>query len=151
MSGEQTSPEQPLEEAQLHDQINQGPSEVVQLLPTIPADDSELAKTAVELANHLGGSLFVGVNDDGEPTDVADINRVEREAATILEDYIEGDFRYYTFTYDIDNSGILEVRVKKYETLPCAVDGRFYRWKPVISRPLSPQEVSELMTDFFDN
>ncbi|WP_336358538.1 AlbA family DNA-binding domain-containing protein [Haloarcula sp. CGMCC 1.6347] len=146
MNWGESSGETPLEEKDIHNAKSQSQPEVLTFFPQVPEDDFKLARKAVEFSNHKGGTIFIGISGEGKFTGVGDPSEVEVEVGVLLEDRIEGDFRYHTFTYDIDGCGIIEVRIKTYETLPCSVDGKFYKWKPV-PRPLSPREVRELMLD----
>ncbi len=144
MSWRDGSFEVALEEKDIYDAIENFRPEVLRFFPHIPEDKFNLVRTTVEFANHEGGTIFLGISEEREFTGVEDSNEVEREVGILLEDRIEGDLRYYTFSYEIENNNIIEVRIKRYSNLPCSADGKFYKWKPV-PRPLSPHEVRDLM------
>lgn len=147
MSWQGESTEGPLANKEVHDAVNNQQSEVLEFLPSMPEDEFELAKKAVQFANHKGGSIFLGINSQGKFKGLSDINDTKLKIGTILEDRVEGDLRYYLFIYSIDGKDILELRVKEFQELPCAVDGRFFKWKPAVSRPLSPEEVRILFNE----
>lgn len=144
MSWQGEAAEGPLANKEVHDAVDNQQSEVLEFLPSLPDEEFKVAKKAVEFANHKGGSIFLGIDNQGDFKGLSNIQDVKIRVGTILEDRVEGDLRYYLFIYSISNDDILELRIKEFRDLPCAVDGQFFTWKPAVSRPLSPDEVRTL-------
>lgn len=145
MSWRDESVETRLSETDIEDALKYSSNEVLEFFPNIPENLSNLLKTIVEFANHKGGTVFVGINEDGDYVGVSDRESVKEDIGVNIEDRVEGDLNYYIFEYEIESSDIIEIRVKQFSELPCAVDGKFYQWKPIQTRPLSPSEVKSLM------
>lgn len=147
MSWRSESVEKPLDETDIQDALDHSDTEVLAFFPGVPEEEFDLLRKVVEFANHEGGTIFVGIDERGNYGGLSDAGKAKENVGMYLEERVEGDLSYYMFEHEIESSDIVEIRIKEFESLPCAVDGQFYKWKPVQTRPLSPREVKELMQD----
>lgn len=87
-------------------------------------DGEGIKKTLVAFANTYGGELYLGVNDDGKPVGLANIDKIEEKLASTVRDNISpsiaGDLTTERLT--VAGKQILHVHVDKGPHAPYCLD-----------------------------
>ncbi|NHN41825.1 ATP-binding protein [Halorubellus sp. JP-L1] len=100
-------------------------SDVLEFKAELPDHVNSLRKEVAALANHEGGALLLGVDDDGNPVGLDKIDSDEERVAGVLSDGLTSVVRNIKKAR-VDGADILIINVERTTTAPIAVDGSFY-------------------------
>lgn len=107
------------------------------------------AATLCAFANGNGGSLFIGVRNDGSVCGVREPDDVATRLRDLARTRIEPSLTIQTLEHGVDGAVVVEARVRPRRGEPCAVVAsrdarRVYVREGSSSRPASPAEVKAL-------
>jgi ATP-dependent DNA helicase RecG len=106
----------------------------------------KIARTIVAFANTSGGSLYIGVDDDGTVVGIDDIDKVQLNVKNILRDAIRPDVSLYTAmnTEQRDGKWILRLDVGRGTSKPYYLTSHGLRSEGVyVRRGSSNEQASE--------
>jgi len=109
-------------------------------------DASDIAKEVVALSNNGGGTVFVGVNDDGTVAGIERPKEAGERIAGVLQD-IQSPPNYDILELEVQDKSIISIIVPNYPHFPLAYDYKFYQRRGTTKQKLTPPEVWELMPD----
>jgi len=118
--------------------LSKGPNQLIALLPD--ADPDALAETMVAFANADGGTLYIGVNEDGLPTDAAfpdEFDVVANQAALLCRPPIPVEWQ----EAEIAGEFVFVGRVPRSPELHTLADGRVLVRAGAENRPLTGEQV----------
>ncbi len=93
----------------------------------------DIVKEIIAFMNTKGGTIFIGVDDDGEVVGVEDVDRVTNQLASVIHDSIRPDAKGYIHI-DILESNIISVRVEEGSAKPYYLQGKGLRPEGVFVR-----------------
>lgn len=105
---------------QIHDLLKQGEHELLDFKKRVD-DPVKIAKTLVAFANTKGGTLLIGVDDDGEIIGV-DANEEKYIINKAAKEFCFPVVKVKYKLLNADGTDVLSVEVEKSATLHCAVD-----------------------------
>lgn len=111
-----------------------------------PPDASELAKEVVALANHQGGILVIGIDDEGSVKGLDDIATTESRLIDVCKEYIDPPINDISTESKIrGGEDVLIVRVPRGDSMeePYRYDGTAYGRIVHHTRELSDEEIEE--------
>jgi len=117
--------------------LSEGEGERIEFKEGLGQVDREI----VALANAGGGSIFVGVNDQGEIVGINVGNRMQSEVSTIARN-CEPPLKVETFVYP---EKVLEVRVSEGTDKPYRCKGGFYLRMGPNTQKLNRNEIRQLI------
>ena len=90
-------------------------SEVVELKSKIVSD---ICKEIIAFANTKGGTLYIGIEDDGNVVGIEDCDRVTLQLTNMIRDSIKPDITMFVRyeTLSVDDKNIIVVTLSKNET-----------------------------------
>jgi len=91
------------------------------------SDTKDIAKEAVAFANSQGGRILIGVSNSGQLIGLSEPNATEEAVAQVLRDRVTPDVTDSIKLHRIEDSAILEVRVRPMDEFPASMNGVFYR------------------------
>ena len=96
----------------------------------------DLKKTVVAFANTDGGTLYIGIADDGTPVGVDDPNEVILQLTNMVRDSVMPDLTMFTSAgiEKIDGRAIVTLRVQKGTSAPYYIAGKGIRPEGVYVR-----------------
>lgn len=97
---------------------------------------SDLNKEVIAFANTNGGEIYVGVNDDGSPCGLKDINEVELQCVNHIANTIKPDVTTFV-KYEkivLDGKDVLKIVVNKGSMTPYYIAGKGIRPEGVYLR-----------------
>lgn len=97
---------------------------------------NDLNKEVIAFANTNGGEIYVGLNDDGSPCGLSDINEVELQCINHIANTIKPDVTTFV-KYEkivIDNKDVLKIIVNKGSMTPYYIAGKGIRPEGVYVR-----------------
>lgn len=103
--------------------IMRGENEVVEFKQDVPKNTEVLAKTAVAFANTFGGTIFLGVTDNGEIVGFSDPKGEER-VRNILRTHCEPPISPIIEIKHLQERPILLVRIKEETNKPYTIRGK---------------------------
>jgi ATP-dependent DNA helicase RecG len=121
--------------------LSKGPNQLIALLPE--ADPDALAETMVAFANADGGTLYIGVDKDGLPTDAAfpdEFDGVINQAAMLCRPPIPVEWQ----EAEIAGEFVFVGRVPRSPELHTLADGRVLVRAGAENRPLTGEQVRQL-------
>lgn len=106
--------------------IRQGESETLDFKKIVPGA-MKIAKTMVSFANHKGGTLLIGVNDNGTISGVRGLEEkyVLETAATI---YCKPELPIEIIPWEIHGKEVLEVKIPRGENKPYYAKDENDKW-----------------------
>ena len=106
------------------DLIKKGEGETVEFKEQIPKT-VELAKVLVALANKEGGTVLIGVSDNGTVVGTSFNDKMNRLISDVASNNCEPPIRIETELVEIDGKGVLLIHVPRSNELHSA-KGQFY-------------------------
>jgi len=105
---------------QIHDLLKQGEHELLDFKKRVD-DPVKIAKTLVAFANTKGGTLLIGVDDDGEIIGV-DSNEEKYIINKAAKEFCLPAVKVRYKLLNADGTDVLSVEIEKSEILHCAID-----------------------------
>ncbi len=112
-----------MEQARLLDLIKQGENDRIEFKPFgIVKLSSEFCAGLVALANRHGGTILLGVNDDGSREGVRiDADKMVTEISNLAKDKCSPSITFDFHHHSLDDGDVLEIDVKRRTSIPSAV------------------------------
>jgi ATP-dependent DNA helicase RecG len=107
-------------------------------------DASDIAKEVVALSNNGGGTVFVGVDDEGTVVGTESPKETGERIAGVLQD-IQSPPNYDILELEVQGEPVVSIVVPNYPHLPLAYNYKFYQRRGTTKQKLTPPEVWELM------
>jgi ATP-dependent DNA helicase RecG len=121
--------------------LKQGESQTVEFKVSF---QDETIQTVGAFANVSGGTILIGVNDDGIPVGVAvgkeTLREITDRIASCTEPRVVPDVRVQT----VRRRTIISIQVPEYPIKPVAVRGRCYRRVGRSNRHMPPAEIAQM-------
>lgn len=133
--------------------ISGGESISVEFKEKLPEPPKKLACEMAAFANSQGGSILIGVRDDGQIVGVADADKVMCDVANMARDAVKPAIRPEIACANIEKSSIVMVTIAR-QMLPRQVEGKHYLRVGTTIRQATSEEVAALyinrpgITDF---
>ncbi len=121
--------------------LKQGESQTVEFKVSF---QEEALQTIGAFANTHGGTLYIGVNDIGEPTGITIGKSTLTELADRISACTEPRVISEIQVQRIQDCAIITVQVPEYPIKPVAVRGRCYRRVGSSNRQMPPAEVAQM-------
>jgi ATP-dependent DNA helicase RecG len=76
---------------------------------------SDIKKTVVAFANSKGGTIYIGISDDGEIIGVDDLDQTLQNALNSIRDSIKPDVSIYTSSRvkNIEGKNVIEINIQR--------------------------------------
>jgi hypothetical protein len=129
----------------LADLIDDIESQIVEAKKELPKEVDEIAKEAVALANHKGGVIIIGADDDGAIKGVENVQKTNERVSGVVTDSIEPPLNIEVLQRSIGNEDILVVKTEKVTEVPRNVDGKYYKRVGTTKQALGPHELKDIM------
>jgi ATP-dependent DNA helicase RecG len=124
--------------------INQGENNAVEFNSAAVTSDS-LAKEIVSFANTLGGSILIGVEDDGTITGITNAPQIEEWVANICRNNVVPPLNTTTTIEKVGHLDILHIQIPKGKDKPYQTNkNQFLIRVGSTNRVASPQELMRL-------
>ncbi|WP_247005127.1 AlbA family DNA-binding domain-containing protein [Halosolutus gelatinilyticus] len=130
----------------LDEALKIGEAAKIEFKQECPPDASKLAKEVVALANHQGGILVIGVDDDGSVHGLDNIATTESRLIDVCKEYIDPPIKdISTERKTRCGEGVLVVRVPSANSMeqPYRYDGTAHGRIVHHTRELSDEEIEE--------
>ncbi len=96
----------------------------------------DIKKTVVAFANTNGGSIFIGIEDDGTVTGVDNVDAVMLKTTNAIRDAVRPDITLFTecFAEEIDGRSVIVLKIQKGTAAPYYLAGKGIRPQGVYVR-----------------
>lgn len=118
----------------------------VEFKEKLPDPPKKLAHEMAAFANVQGGTILIGVRDDGVITGVDDPDSVIRDVANLARDVVKPAIRPEIHRENADGFSIVRIEIPR-QMLPRQVDGKHYLRVGTTVRQASSEEVAALYTN----
>lgn len=132
---------EPPEQIDIIEALSIGESEIVEFKQELPDTIRDISKEIVALSNHRGGSLFIGISDDGEVVGLTDAGDTEERVTGAINDHIEPTIRPMIEIVTHDGNDVLAIHVPQAEDKPFSLDGSFYIRSGTIVETMSSDDL----------
>lgn len=103
--------------------IKRGENEEVEFKQEFPKNWEEFAETLIAFANGKGGSILLGVADDGVITGIKD-QKIDETIQNCIRTYAEPPLQIKTTKHQVRNEMVVWVQVKEGDNKPYTVRGK---------------------------
>lgn len=117
---------EPLEKIDLAEALQIGESEQVEFKRELPSNVRDVTKELVALANHQGGTLILGVENDGNVIGLEDIHEIEERVFGSINSNIDPPLRVQVEKLEHEESDLLQLHVPQADDKPFGIGGKFY-------------------------
>lgn len=125
--------------------IERGESERVEFKEKVPNNGRKLTKDMIALANNAGGTLLIGVKDNGELDGVEDIQGAREDVSDFAtSNNIEPGLTFSMDSISINGNDILIIEIRQAE-IPTGQNGVFYYRDGPSSNPMSGMRMLEFV------
>lgn len=133
----------------IEDRIKNGEDSYTQFKENI-FDSKKLAEELVAFSNAEGGTLFIGIRDDGSVSALSqtDIQRLNQLISNTANDNVKPPIYPLVEIVNIEGKAVIAVHVKKGVSRPYATGSGFYLTKSgADKRKMSPEELRRLFAE----
>lgn len=109
----------------VHEAIEQGETEDIEFKEEIDSI-RDISKELVALANHKGGVLLLGVNDDGKVEGLPDVDKAEERVSNHVRQSIDPAMNPTIRKASINAEQVLSIQVPRASEKPYNLNGTFY-------------------------
>lgn len=121
--------------------VEKGESDVLEFKESF---DRECIETAGAFANAKGGTILIGVSDDGRVKGVSTGKESLSEWANVISQDTEPKIIPEIEAVDAEGKKVVLIHVKEFPIKPVAVKGRCFRRVGNSNRVMAPQEIAEI-------
>ncbi|MFA9517292.1 helix-turn-helix domain-containing protein [Halopenitus sp. H-Gu1] len=118
--------------------------------PRASADD--IAKVAASMLNTDGGVILVGVNDDGNLTDIPDTDQTQHDIANTFYERLGGTIGDIIIEVEeVDGNDVILIRIPPSQQTLYEVNGKFYIRIGESKKPMTSEVINRFFKDRFNS
>ena len=126
------------------EKLSLGEDSTIEFKQNIPHRNS-LAEEICAFANSKGGTVIIGVNNDGEVVGIQNnLNQVEKAVIEICHDSVEPEIQVFTEKLLIDNKHLLKIEIPQSLFIHKSPNGYFMRYGSS-KRPIPTEQLARLL------